>query len=417
MKDKCAVILAAGKGTRMKSSLPKVLHRICGAPLLVHLIRQVKKGGYKKIVVVAGYKSGLIADAVKGEGVEICIQKEQKGTADALVSAKKNLKGFDGDILVLPGDVFIENTATLKKFFAFHKKTGADMSVLVDVLDNPKGYGRIIRDGFGGIKSIREELDANHHEKMIREINTGIYVFDAKSLFFGLGRIGENKRKKEYYLTDIVEIFVKNRKNVEGFVIPDGSKVIGVNDRLHLSEIHAVFKSAIIKSHQLKGVTVLEPSSTYIECNVKIGEDTVIYPYTYIESDVVIGKECQVGPFCKIRSGSKIGDKSQIGSFVEVVRSKVGKKTNIKHLSYIGDAVVGNGVNVGAGTITANYDGKNKSKTVIGDGAFIGSDTVLVAPVKIGKGGKTGAGSIVLKGRNVKSNEVVCGVPAKKIDK
>ena len=417
MKNFAAVILAAGKGTRMKSVAPKVVHEVCGVPIICQLVRQIKRSGCKRIVVVVGYRSDLVIEALKNDKVDIVFQREQLGTSHAVSMAKAKLKDFNGDLLVLPGDVFIENQKMLKSFLLFHRKKDANMSILTAHFDNPFGYGRIIRDKFEQVMAIREELDANAREKRVKEINTGIYLFDKKELFAKISKVKENKKKKEFYLTDIVEIFRNEKKNIEAYLSVDATSIIGVNDRSQLADIQAIMKSSIIRQHQLNGVTILEPASTYIEDGVKIGIDTVIYPSTYIERDTIIGEGCKIGPFCKIRQGSKILNKAQIGSFVEVVRSKVGEKTNIKHLSYIGDAVIGAGVNVGAGTITANYDGKNKNKTVISDGAFIGSNTVLIAPVNVGSGSKTGAGSVVLSKNNVKAGTTVCGIPAKKIKK
>lgn len=412
-KNIAAVLLAAGKGTRMKSYLPKVVHEVCGLPLILHVIRQLKRHGIKKIVVVVGYGKDDVIARLASEGVEIVEQREQLGTGHALSVCEKNFKAFYGDILVLPGDVFIEKDSCIKTFCAFHAKRKNELSILTAALSDPKGYGRIIRGSEGTVTAIREELDATAAERAINEINTGIYLFKGANVFKALKKIKRNPTKKEYYLTDIVDIYVQDKKRVDGFTVERECAILGVNDRAQLADIHRILKAAILQKHQMNGVTILEPESTYIEVDVTIGADTVIYPYTYIEKNVTIGERCQIGPFCKVRSHSKVNDTSCIGSFVELVRSTVGKKTNIKHLSYIGDAVVGNKVNIGAGTITANYDGKNKNKTYIKDGAFIGSNSVLVAPVSIEEGAKTGAGSVVLSGRNVPRGKVVCGVPAR----
>jgi len=412
-KNIAAVLLAAGKGTRMKSELPKVVHEVCGLPLIQHVVRQLKRQGIKKIVVVVGHGKEIVIDRLASEGVDIVEQKQQLGTGHALAVCEKTLKSFKGDILVLPGDVFIENDTCIKKFCSTHVKKKNDLSLLTACIDDPKGYGRIIRSEEDAVVAIREELDAAKQERLIDEVNTGIYLFKGTSVFAALKRVKKNPKKKEYYLTDIVDVYVKNKKRVGGVVADESTAILGVNDRSQLALIHSILKDSLLLKHQLNGVTILEPESTYIETDVKIGADSIIYPYTYIEKKVSIGKGCQIGPFCKIRMGSKISDASCIGSFVEVVRSTVGKKTNIKHLSYIGDAVVGNNVNVGAGTVTANYDGKNKNKTHIKDKAFIGSNSVLVAPITVSKGAKTGAGSVVLKGRNIPAGKVACGVPAR----
>lgn len=414
-KNIAAVLLAAGKGTRMKSDLPKVVHEVCGLPLIQHVVRQLKRQGIKKIVVVVGHGKEIVIDRLQSEGVEIVEQKPQLGTGHALAVCEKQLRSFNGDILVLPGDVFIEDDACIKQFCSFHTKNKNDVSLLTACIDDPQGYGRIIRSDDDSVVAIREELDASKKERMIDEVNTGIYLFSGTSVFTLLKRVKKNPKKKEYYLTDIVDVSVQTKKRVGGFTVDKEIAILGVNDRSQLAVIQSILKDALIRKHQLNGVTILEPHSTYIEADVTIGTDTTIFPFSYIEKNVIIGKGCQIGPFCKIRSGSQVSDAACIGSFVEVVRSTVGKKTNIKHLSYIGDAVVGNNVNVGAGTVTANYDGQNKNTTCIKDKAFIGSNSVLVAPVTIAEGAKTGAGSVVLRGRDVPAGKVACGVPARVI--
>jgi len=408
----CAVILAAGKGTRMNSILPKVMHRISGTSLLEHVIAQVKRCGIHTIYVVVGYGKEQISSVIKQKGVYFVEQKEQKGTGHALRCAKKALAGKTGDMIVLPGDAFFLGENTLSRFIKSHRKSRADMTVLSTLVDEPCGYGRVIREK-KAVAGIREELDCVADEKQINEINSGVYAFKRKSVGAALKKVPVNKKKNEYYLTDIVSVLCAQQKKVGAFCVTENESVLGINDRIQLSEIQAMDTQKIIKAHQKKGVTVIDPMNTYIEDNVRIGKDTIIYPFTYIEKDVTIGADARLGPFCKIRSSSVIGDKSAIGSFVEVVRSRVGKKTNIKHLSYIGDAHVGSDVNIGAGTITANYDGKNKHRTTVKDGAFIGSNSVLIAPVSVGKKAKTGAGSVLTPGNDIPEGQVAFGVPAR----
>ncbi len=414
MKNVAAVILAAGKGTRMKSQIPKVLHEVCGWPLVRHVVSQVKKMGIKKIIVVVGYRKNLVIDCLRDDKkIKFIEQRQQQGTGHALLMCEKELQNFRGDILVLPGDVFIESIDVIKKFCSYQKKHSHDMSLLTATLAAPKGYGRIIRDAQENVVAIREELDASRTEKGICEVNTSIYFFKKNMLFPTLRRLKKNRIKKEYYLTDIVSLYSNRGLAIGGYNIDDLGCVVGVNNRVHLAVIQDILKKLIIKRHQLNGVTVMDPNNTYIEMNVKIGNDTVIYPFTYIEKDVNIGMGCKIGPFCKIRCGSSVRDNSNIGSFVEIVRSRVGSKTNIKHLSYIGDTKVGDKVNIGAGTITANFDGRKKHQTKINDNAFIGSNTVLVAPVNIGRGAKTGAGAVVPKRRNIPKGKIAVGVPAR----
>ncbi|MBU1862954.1 MAG: NTP transferase domain-containing protein [Candidatus Omnitrophica bacterium] len=413
MKDIAAVILAAGKGTRMKSALPKVVHKVCGVPLILHVVRQVKRAGIKKIVVVAGYRKDLVVDCLKNERVEIVEQARQLGTGHALLVSAQKLRSFNGDILVLDGDVFFEDKTVLRQFFTFHAKRCVEMSILTTTLDNPFGYGRIVRESNEKVVAIREELDATPSERKIKEINTGIYLFKSKNLFSYLKGVKKNNRKKEYYLTSVVDMYLQKQKNVGCFNIDGTHAILGVNDRVQLSAIQKSLQAVIIREHQRKGVTVVDPANTYIEDGVAIGRDTCIYPYTYIEKNVRIGAGCTIGPFCKICSHSFIKDDAHIGSFVEIVRSRIGQKTRIKHLSYIGDATIGRQVNIGAGTITANYDGIKKHKTKIGDKAFIGSDTILVAPLTVGKEAKTGAGTVVPKGRNIPRRRTAVGIPAR----
>lgn len=408
-----AVILAAGKGTRMKSEYPKVVHKICGVPLVCNLIKQLRRNGVKRVVVVAGYGKEHVIDAVKDLGVEVVEQKEQLGTGHALKVCSKVLGDFSGNLMILPGDAFIEDDRILRSFVSAHNKSKAELTVLSTELDDNHGYGRIIRDESDSVTAIREELDASKHQKAIKEINTGIYLMRSPDVFTALNNVKKNSKKGEYYLTDLIEIYAKSSRKCSAYNIKGKTEIHGVNDRAQLADVHSILKKQIIRKHQLNGVTVLEPENTYIEADVQIGRDTVIYPSTYIEKDVKIGKMCQIGPFCKIRSKSTIKDAANIGSFVEIVRSKVGSKTNIKHLSYIGDAEVGKGVNVGAGTITANYDGSNKHKTKIGNDVFIGSDTVLIAPVKVNSRAKTGAGSVITSGNDIPAGKTAVGVPAK----
>lgn len=413
MQEKAAIVLAAGKGTRMRSTRPKVVHEVCGVPLICHVIRQLRSLRIKKIVLVVGYGKEHVIEAVKDYGVQIVEQRDQLGTGHALAVCQKAFRSFRGDILVLPGDAFIEDDAALRCFFTFHRKKKNALSILSAELAEPRGYGRIIRGTDGTVCAIREEPDATPAEKNIREINTGVYLFDGPRVFSSLKKITKNSKKKEYYLTDIVDVYRAQKRPIGARCVDKECAVLGVNDRSQLAVIQEVLKKKIIRDLQRAGVTVLEPHSTYVECDVKIGSDTTLYPYTYIEKDVRIGRECQIGPFCKLRCGTQVKARSCIGSFVEIVRSRVGSKTNIKHLSYIGDAIVGDNVNIGAGTVTANYDGRHKHTTQIKDGAFVGSNSVLVAPVSIGKNAQTGAGSVVLKKRNVPDGKVVCGAPAR----
>ncbi len=401
----------------MKSVLPKVLHQVHGMPLIQHVINQVLDFKIRKIIVVVGYGEAEVRKAVQGldRRINFVRQNKQHGTGHAVFSAKNILGNRNGSVLVLAGDAPFLKKKTLSNFIKEHQLSRPDCSILTSMVNNPKGYGRIIRDLNGEVIGIREELDAADYERDIREINSGAYLFDIKKLFNALKKIKSSNKKGEYYLTDTIEVLIKGGRRVSAQCLASEDEVIGINSREDLVNANRSLNLQKVKELLEDGVTVFSPENTFIAKDVTVGEDSVIYPCVYIEKGVKIGKGCKIGPFAYIREGSRIEDRAQIGSFVEVVRSRVGKGTMIKHLSYVGDSRIGEGVNIGAGTITANYDGLNKHNTIIDDGAFIGSNTVLVAPVRVGRKAKTGAGSVVLAQRHVKSGDTVVGIPAKSV--
>ncbi|MDD4879528.1 MAG: NTP transferase domain-containing protein [Candidatus Omnitrophica bacterium] len=409
------VILAAGKGTRFYSDIPKVLHDLHGKPILQHVLDAASACGFEKPAVVISRSAGEIGRFLKGKARPV-IQEKQLGTADAVKSAKKELSRFD-DIAVLYGDVPLVKKETLRSLIKQHKASASSCTVLTVEMEDPSGYGRIVRGISGGVEAIIEDKEATEEEKRVREINVGLYCFDRKDLFEAIDRVRESKAKKEFYLTDVIAILLEDGRKVAAFKTDDPDESIGMNSRADLAKAYSILNQRKIKELTGGSVTVLDPATTFISPEAKIGRDTVIYPFTFIEKDVVIGKHCSIGPFCRLRPGTTIGDGAEIGNFVEVVRSKVGSKSKAKHLTYLGDTVVGKGANVGCGTITANYDGKKKSRTVIGDKVFIGSGTILVAPVKVGNGAVTGAGSVVLKNKNIPARAVVVGVPARILEK
>ncbi|MFA5339064.1 MAG: NTP transferase domain-containing protein [Candidatus Omnitrophota bacterium] len=409
------VILAAGKGTRFYSDIPKVLHDLNGKPVLQHVLDAASACGFEKPAVVIGRGAGEIGRFLKGKARPV-VQERQLGTADAVKSAKKELSRFD-NIAVLYGDVPLVKKETLRSLVRQHKAFASSCTVLTVEMEDPSGYGRIIRGISGGVEAIVEDKEATAEEKRVREINVGLYCFDRKDLFEVIDRVQRSKVKKEFYLTDVIAILLEDGRKVGAFKTGDPDESIGINSRADLAKAYSILNQRKIKELTGGSVTVLDPATTFISPEAKIGRDTVIYPFTFIEKDVVIGKRCSIGPFCRLRPGTAIGDGAEIGNFVEIVRSKIGSKSKAKHLTYLGDTVVGKGANVGCGTITANYDGKRKSKTVIGDKAFVGSGTILVAPVKIGNGAATGAGSVVLKNKNIPAGAVVVGVPARILDK
>lgn len=424
-----AIVLAAGKGTRMKSRVPKVLHKICGRPMLFYVLDAVRSAGVKETVVVVGFGADQVAREV-GDGAAVALQAEQLGTGHALQQAGPFLRNFCGDILVVCGDTPLITPETLARLAGEHRASGAAATVLTAEMDDPRGYGRVLRDEAGRVIRIVEEKDATPEEKLTREINTGVYCFKAAGLFEGLAGIKPVNAQGEYYLTDIIGLSVGRGLLVGAVKAADPGETAGINDRVQLSLAERVVRDAILKDLMLSGVTVIDPASTFVDKGVKIGPDTVINPYTIIRGNTVVGECCvigpgvslvdtkvgddvairnsiveegevgdgsTVGPFAYLRPGTRLDKNVKVGDFVEIKKSSIGSGSKVPHLSYVGDAVVGKGVNVGAGTITCNYDGQKKWPTQIGDGAFIGSNSNLVAPVEIGPGAYIGAGSTITK--------------------
>ncbi len=411
MKDLIAVILAAGRGTRMKSELPKVLHCLLGKPMIGYVLDVARGLGAREIVAVAGYKKHLLKDSL--QGVKIVEQKELLGSGDALATARKTLRSFSGDLAVLCGDTPLIKKETIVELVRKHRNARATATVLTARIDDPAGYGRIRRDAHGMIEKIVEETEATSREKAITEINVGAYCFSARDLFNALDEIKPDNKKKEYFLTDVIEVLHNREKRIESIVLEKADTIIGINSRRDLAEATKILRMQIIESHMASGVTIVDPSTTTIEPGAKIGRDTVIYPYTVIESGVEVGRSCQIGPFARLRGGVRLSDRVEVGNFVELVRTCVGSRTKIKHHTYLGDTVVGKSVNIGAGTITANFDGRKKNTTIIEDGSFIGVGSILIAPVTIGKGSTVGAGCVVPKRHDVPPDATVVGVPAR----
>ncbi|MFA5092682.1 MAG: NTP transferase domain-containing protein [Candidatus Omnitrophota bacterium] len=413
-KDIAVIILAAGKSTRMKSELPKVLHPLCGRPMLGYVLDLVSGLKPKQVVAVLGHKQELVRKYLP-KNVKIALQKKMLGTADAVKVGLSALKGFKGTVLILYGDMPLLKKETIKKLLDYHFLNNVDATLLTATLKKPFGYGRIMRDKYSSISSIVEEKDADEVQKDIKEINTGIMAFKKDKLVANLKHIRANNRKKEYYLTDIIEILAKQSCLVDGVKVEDAQEGLGINTRAELAKANAIMQKTINDKFMQDGVTIVSPSTTFINFGTKIGIDSVIYPFTVIERGVKIGKRCSVGPFAHLRENVELKDEVTAGNFIEMVRAKIGAKTFVKHFSYIGDSTVGSSVNIGAGTVTANFDGKNKHYTVIQDNVNIGSDTVIVAPVKISKFAVTGAGSVIT--RDIPEKTVVAGVPARFLKK
>ncbi len=409
-KNIAVIILAAGKGERMKSRIPKALHPICARPMLEYVLDLVRDLKFNKVIVVLGHQHEAVKKIIEPR-IKVVIQKRLLGTADAVKAALAELKNFKGTCLVLYADNPLLKKETIRNLLKYHLENNLDATLLTAHLDKPSGYGRILRDKYASICGIVEEKDADDYEKDIKEINTGIICFNKDRLAGTLKYIRPDNRKKEYYLTDIVGIFYKKGYLIDGVRVADINEALGINSRQGLTQANRIMQKRINEDLMQKGITIVDPDSTFIGYGTKIGQDTTIYPFTVIERDVKIGKRCFIGPFAHLREGTVIGDDVVAGNFLETVRSKISSKTLAKHFCYLGDSRIGSQVNIGAGTVTANFDGRKKNITVIKDKAFIGSDTVLVAPVKVGKAAKTGAGAVVLG--DVGDKSTVIGVPAK----
>lgn len=416
MRTLHAIILAAGEGTRMKSELPKVLHPICGRPMIAYALNLAASAGVKQPIVVLGKGAELVKPHLPKEAKAV-IQEKRAGTGDAVLAAKKALGAPTGEVLILYGDTPLLRRTTVQKLIETHFKTAATCTLLTAHLADPSGYGRIARDENNRIVGIIEEAEANIAQRAIREVNVGTLVCNAQALVGALAAVTPSATKNELYLTRIVSYIAKQEgTKIHVSKVEEVSEALGINSRADLARAIGVTRQRIVESHLHNGVTVEDPQSTFIDYGVTIGLDTVIHPYSVIETGVAIGKRCSVGPFARLRSGVAIADDVKVGNFAELVRTKVGPHVRINHASYLGDAVIEEGVNIGAGTITANFDGEAKHQTQIGKGAFIGSDTVLIAPVKVGAGAVTGAGSVVTRDHDVPAKGVVVGVPARALE-
>ncbi|HLY10087.1 MAG TPA: NTP transferase domain-containing protein [Planctomycetota bacterium] len=410
-----AVVLAAGKGVRMKSERPKVLHEILGRPVLDFVLRNLRLAGVQDIIVVVGHQAEKVQAAAPG--CRFAEQKIQKGTGHALLAAGEALRGYTGDLFVVAGDAPLIGPDTLRRLLEDHRAKKRAATFLSACLDDPTGYGRVVRDkSSGAFLRFAEESDATPEEKNISECNSGTYLFDAAAVTEALREVRPENAKGELYLTDALAVMVAKGRAVDGVRSIKPTEIYGINSRRDLVAATNFIRWKILEYHMDNGVTVIDPSTTFIEEDVTIGQDTVIQPFTVIRRGVVIGKDCSVGPFAQLQPGTVLEDDAHVGNFVEVKKSRLGSHTKAKHLAYLGDAIIGARVNIGAGTITANYDGVNKHPTVIEDGVHIGSNSVLVAPVRIGKGAKTGAGAVVVRGE-VPAGAVFVGVPARAIQK
>lgn len=421
------LILAAGKGTRMKSELPKVLHKVCGVPMVQKIVNTCSKIGSIENILILGHKKEEVLKVLPN--MQYVVQEEQLGTGHAVIQAKDKLKDFDGTVMILCGDTPLLREETLKELYNYHKQTGATTTILTSIYENPFGYGRIVKENETVI-GIVEEKEASEEIRAIKEVNAGIYCFESKDLLSALDRIDNKNEKGEYYLTDVIAINVRDGKKVEAFLLEDNDEILGINSKIELEKANCIMKNRINEKHMENGVIFIDKNSVYIEESVEIGQDTIIYPGALLQGDTVIGQNCEIlgntrvidcnignnvrvessvleesvvedrvtiGPFAHLRPKSHLKEEVHIGNFVEIKKSVLEKGVKAGHLTYLGDATVGEKTNIGAGTITCNYDGKNKFKTTIGKNAFIGSDTMLVAPLNIGENALVGAGSVITK--------------------
>lgn len=396
-----AIILAAGKGTRMKSeTTPKVLHEIMGKTLLGYVIDNVKAFANEQYVIV-GHQSEAVEKYITDnyDSAKTVLQSPQLGTGHAVSMVCPYLENYEGQVLILCGDTPLIKEDTLKKFVEFHNSNNSDLTVMSTIFENPTNYGRIVRENDNTLKCIVEEKDATPEQKAIKEVNAGIYCLNWGKIKNAFSQLKTNNAQGEYYLTDIIQWGKEQKLNVNAYILEDSDEIYGINSRQNLAAATKIMNKRKLDELMTSGVTVVDPDSTWISEDTQIGQDTVIYPSTYIEGKNIIGKNCKIGPCAHLRGGVEVCDNVKVGNFVEVKKSKISSNTNVGHLSYIGDSELGERVNIGAGTITANYDplSKIKSKTVLKDDVKIGSNSVLVAPVTVEEGANVGAGSVITK--------------------
>ncbi|HWI49992.1 MAG TPA: bifunctional UDP-N-acetylglucosamine diphosphorylase/glucosamine-1-phosphate N-acetyltransferase GlmU [Rummeliibacillus sp.] len=422
-----AVILAAGQGTRMKSKLYKVLHPVCGKPMVEHVVDHIQELNTERIVTVVGHGAEKVQEQLKDKS-EYVLQAEQLGTAHAVQQAEPLLGDLEGTTIVICGDTPLIRPETMKALYEYHEANQAKATILTAIAEDPTGYGRILRGDDGQVSQIVEQKDATPEQQKVTEINTGTYCFNNKALFAALKLVNNDNAQGEYYLPDVIEILQKQGEVVAAYVTENFSETLGVNDRIALSQAENIMRNRINESHMRNGVTIINPENTYISVETQIGRDTVIQPGVMIEGASVIGEDCligpnshiqnsqignrtsvhssvvedsqigddvAIGPFAHIRPASNVGNHAKVGNFVELKKTTLGEGSKASHLTYLGDATVGTNVNIGCGTITVNYDGKNKYQTVIEDHAFVGCNANLIAPVTVGKKSFVAAGSTV----------------------
>ena len=394
MEDAIAIVLAAGKGTRMKSEKSKQVHKILGKEIVLRAVENAKNAGIEDIIAVVGYKKEQV-QAVLQDKVKYAYQEDMLGTGHAVMQAREYLKDKKGKVVVLNGDVPILRPETIKKLIEKSNNNKEYATLLSAIYDNPYGYGRIIRDESGNVEAIIEEKDADEIQKEIKEINAGIYCFDIQELLKALDEIDNDNASGEYYITDVIKIMNDKGLKVGAVIVEDNTEILGVNDKVQLEILTRILRLRINAEHMRNGVIIEDTNTTYIYDDVEIGTDTVIHPNTTIKSNTKIGSNCEIGPNAYIRENCELADNVKIGNCVEIKKTKIGQGTKVPHLIYLGDCEVGEHTNIGCGTVTCNYDGFHKSKTIIGNNVMVGSNTNFVAPVKIGDNAFIGAGSTI----------------------
>ncbi len=417
-RPETVVILAAGQGTRMKLGRPKVMAPLCGRPMVEWVVDQALGLDPERILVVVGHGGEEVSAAVSGldPRVRCVVQEEQLGTGHAMQTCLAELGADPGVVVLLYGDMPLLRAASLEALCGAQRATEGGMAMLTSEPDDPRGFGRVLRDDAGGVRAIVEEKDATREQRAVREVNLGVYAFDGKDLVRVLPRLSNDNAQGEYYVTDVVGILVGEGRKVAAVGLEAEAEAIGVNTCAHLAEARTELQMRILAEHMENGVRIEDPSTTYIDHGVTIGPGTDILPCTVIRTGVAIGAGCEVGPFSHLRVDTVLEDGAEIGNFTEAKKSRLGADSKARHLSYLGDVTIGQGANIGAGTIFANYDGVSKHNSSVGNRSFIGSGTILVAPATIGDDATTGAGAVVTGGSNVPAGEVWVGVPARPLE-
>ena len=414
MQGPVAILLAAGHGKRMKSERAKVLHEVCGRPMIQYVVDAVRGAGVRRIVVVVGWGADQVRAALADQpDIEFAVQERLLGTGDAVRACRDRLGGYEGPALVLVGDEPLIRAEPLSDLLARQRSDRAACLLGTSIVPDPTGFGRIVRDSADRFVKIVEQRDCSPEQATIREVNPSCYVFELPGLWEALDRLDTGNSQGEYYLTDAPALLQSMGRTVRALPVLHPDDILGVNSREQLAQAHAIMQGRILERLMVEGVTIVDPRTTYVDGRAEIGPDTILFPFTAITGSVRIGRDCRIGPFAHLRPGTVLDDRVEVGAFVEINRGHLEAGALARHLAYLGDVHLGPDVNVGAGFVTANFDGQVKSTTVVGAGAFLGAGSILIAPVSIGPGATVGAGAVVTKGRDVPDGQTVAGVPAR----